>query len=140
MAEMANAAFDRFETVDMLLVFDNFDGEETGALFDLEGIKAQFRAIVNVGRYVVVGAPESARALIEGMGAILPLKAMTFDKGEEELAWVELEARPATATGTGYCDAWSTVTFTSSRSCPTPCAIPRIGAASVASAPDPSRM
>jgi hypothetical protein len=100
MAEMANAAFDRFETVDMLLIFDNFDGEETGALFDLEGIKAQFRAIVNVGRYVVVGAPESARALIEGMGAILPLKAMTFDKGEEELAWVELEARPATATGT----------------------------------------
>jgi hypothetical protein len=101
MAEMANAAFDRFETVDMLLIFDNFDGEETGALFDLEGIKAQFRAILNVGRYVVVGAPESARALIEGMGAILPLKAMTFDKGEEELAWVELEARPATATGTG---------------------------------------
>jgi hypothetical protein len=101
MAEMANAAFDRFETVDMLLIFDNFDGEETGALFDLEGIKAQFRAILNVGRYVVVGAPESARTLIEGMGAILPLKAMTFDKGEEELAWVELEARPATATGTG---------------------------------------
>jgi hypothetical protein len=100
MAEMANAAFDRFETVDMLLIFDNFDGEETGALFDLEGIKAQFRAILNVGRYVVVGAPESARSLIEGMGAMLPLKAMTFDKGEEELAWVELEARPATATGT----------------------------------------
>lgn len=101
MAQMANAAFDRFETVDMLLIFDNFDGEETGALFDLEGIRAQFRAILNVGRYVVVGAPESARALIEGMGAMLPLKAMTFDKGEEELAWVELEARPATATGTG---------------------------------------
>jgi hypothetical protein len=100
MAEMANAAFDRFETVDMLLIFDNFDGQETGALFDLESIKAQFRSIINVGRYVVVGAPESARALIEGMGAILPLKAMNFDKGEEELAWVELEARPATATGT----------------------------------------
>lgn len=100
MAQMANAAFDRFETVDMLLIFDNFDGEETGALFDLEGIRAQFRAILNVGRYVVVGAPESARSLIEGMGAMLPLKAMTFDKGEEELAWVELEARPATATGT----------------------------------------
>jgi hypothetical protein len=101
MAEMANAAFDRFETVDMLLIFDNFDGQETGALFDLESIKAQFRSIMNVGRYVVVGAPESARALIEGMGAILPLKAMTFDKSEEELAWVELEAHPATATGTG---------------------------------------
>jgi hypothetical protein len=101
MAHMANAAFDRFETVDMLLIFDNFDGEETGALFDLEGIKAQFRAILNVGRYVVVGAPESARALIEGMGAMLPIKAMTFDKGEEELAWVELEARPtATETAT----------------------------------------
>jgi hypothetical protein len=34
MAEMANAAFDRFETVDMLLIFDNFAGRDTGALFD----------------------------------------------------------------------------------------------------------
>jgi hypothetical protein len=100
MAEMSNAAFDRFETVDMLLIFDNFEGQEMGALFDLESMKAQFRSIMNVGRYVVVGAPESARALIEGMGAMLPVKAMTFDKGDEELAWVELEARPATATGT----------------------------------------
>jgi len=95
MAEMANAAFDRFETVDMLLVFDHFAGQDTGTLFDGEAMKAQFRSIMNVGRYVVVGAPESARALIEGMGAMLPVKAMTFDKGDEEKAWVELDARPA---------------------------------------------
>lgn len=101
MAEMSNTAFDRFETVDMLLIFDNFDGQELGALFDIESMKAQFRSIMNVGRYVVVGAPESARALIEGMGAILPLKAMTFDKADERLAWAELGAQPtATATAT----------------------------------------
>jgi hypothetical protein len=95
MAELTNAAFDRFETVDMLLIFDVFDGEEAGALFDLNALKAQFRAILKVGRYVVVGAPETARSMIEGMGALLPIKAMTFDKGEEEKAWVELDARPA---------------------------------------------
>jgi hypothetical protein len=95
MAEMANTAFDRFETVDMLLIFDDFDGQEMGAMFDMESMKAQFRSIMNVGRYVVVGAPESAQHLIEAMGAILPVKAMTFDKAEEEKAWVELEARPA---------------------------------------------
>jgi hypothetical protein len=95
MAELATAAFDRFETVDMLLIFDVFDGEETGALLDLNALKAQFRAILKVGRYVVVGAPETARAMIEGMGALLPITAMTFDKGDEEKAWAELDARPA---------------------------------------------
>jgi hypothetical protein len=99
MAEMANAAFDRFETVDMLLIFDDFDGQDMGAMFDTESMKAQFRSIMNVGRYVVVGAPESAQHLIQAMGAMLPVKAMTFDRGEEDLAWTELEARPATATG-----------------------------------------
>jgi hypothetical protein len=95
MAEMANAAFDRFATVDMLLVFENFAGRDTGALFDGAAMEAQFRSIANVGRYVVVGAPDSARAMIEAMGSILPVKAMTFDKGDEEKAWVELGARPA---------------------------------------------
>ena len=95
MAERTNAAFDRFETVDMLLIFDDFAGQETGAVFDAEAMKAQFRSLLNVGRYVVVGAPESARNLIEAMGAILPVKAMTFDKGDEETAWAELDARPA---------------------------------------------
>jgi len=95
MAEMADAAFDRFETVDMLLIFENFAGRDTGALFDGEAMKAQFRSVAKVGRYVVVGAPDSARAMIETMGSILPVKAMTFDKGDEEKAWVELDARPA---------------------------------------------
>jgi hypothetical protein len=95
MAEMANAAFDRHDTVDMLIVFDNFAGQDTGAMFDTEAMKAQFRSLGNVGRYVVVGAPDSARTMIETMGSILPVKAMTFDKGDEEKAWIELGARPA---------------------------------------------
>jgi hypothetical protein len=95
MAELANAAFDRFETVDMLMIFENFAGRDTGALFDAEAMKAQFRSLINVDRYVVVGAPDSARSMIETMGSIIPVKAMTFDKGDEEKAWVELGARPA---------------------------------------------
>ena len=95
MAEMANAAFDRHETVDMLLIFENFAGQDMVALFDGEAMKAQFRSVANLGRYVVVGAPDSARAMIETLGSILPIKAMTFDKGDEEKAWVELDARPA---------------------------------------------
>jgi len=95
MANLVNAAFDRHETVDMLLIFENFAGRDTGTLFDGEAMKAQFRSLSNVGRYVVVGAPDSARRMIETMGTIIPVKAMTFDKGDEEKAWVELGARPA---------------------------------------------
>ena len=92
--DVVNAAFDRHDTVDMLLIFENFAGRDTGALFDGEAMKAQFRSVAKVGRYVVVGAPESARRMIETMGTITPVTAMTFDTGDEEKAWVELGARP----------------------------------------------
>jgi hypothetical protein len=95
MAEIANAAFDRHGTVDMLLIFETFAGRDTGALFDAEALKAQARSLAKVGRYVVVGAPDSARAMIEAMDAVIPVKAMTFDRGDEEKAWIELAARPA---------------------------------------------
>jgi hypothetical protein len=95
MAELANAVFDRHETVDILLIFENFAGRDTGGLFDAEAMKAQFRSLSNLGRYVVVGAPDSARRMIETMGSVIPVKAMTFDKGDEEKAWVELGARPS---------------------------------------------
>jgi hypothetical protein len=72
MAEMANAAFDRHDTVDMLLIFENFAGQDTGALFDAEAMKAQFRSLANVGRYVVVGAPDSARSDDRDDGAVIP--------------------------------------------------------------------
>ena len=95
MAETANAAFDRHGTVDMLLIFESYAGRDTGALFDVEAMKAQVRSLAKLGRYVVVGAPDSARAMIETMNAVIPVEAMTFDKGDEEKAWVELGARPA---------------------------------------------
>jgi hypothetical protein len=95
MAEIANAAFDSHGTVDMLLIFENFEGSDAGAMFDGEAMKAQFRSLVKVGRYVVVGAPESAESMIQTMDAVIPVEAMTFDKGDEEKAWIELGARPA---------------------------------------------
>lgn len=94
MAERTNAAFDRHDTVDMLIVFERFEGQDTGAMFDGEAMKAQFRSLAKVGRYVVVGAPDSARSLIETMGSVLPVKAITYDSGDEEKAWDELGARP----------------------------------------------
>ena len=95
MAERVNDAFDRHESVDMLLLFDRFLGRDAGASFDAEAMKAQFRSLTNVGRYFVVGAPDAARRMIETMGSIIPVEAKTFDKGDEEKAWVELGARPA---------------------------------------------
>jgi len=94
MARSVNAAFDRHDTIDMLLIFDRFIGRDTGATFDAEAMKAQFRSLTKVDRYVVVGAPDSARRMIETIGSVIPVTPMAFDKGDEEKAWVELGARP----------------------------------------------
>ena len=91
MAEYMNDVFDAHEEkVDMLMIFDRYDGAETGATWSWEALKSRFRSVTNVNRYVVVGAPEAAENLIEAMGALIPVKAETFD--EEIAAWRALGA------------------------------------------------
>ncbi|MEW9918103.1 STAS/SEC14 domain-containing protein [Marimonas sp. MJW-29] len=95
MAEYMNRVFDKKDGVDMLLIFDRYDGAETGATLSWEGLKSRLRAVANVNRYVVVGAPESAEALIEAMGALIPVEAQTYD--EEFAAWRALDAEAVAA-------------------------------------------
>jgi hypothetical protein len=90
MAEVMNEAFSAKEKVDMLLIFDRYDGAETGASFGWESIKSRFRSVSNVNRYVVVGAPDAADSMIKTMGSILPVDAETYDT--EEPAWRSLQA------------------------------------------------
>ena len=96
MAETMNAAFDEHDgKVDMLLVFRAFDGGEAGATLDVEVLASRVRALTNVARYVVVGAPEAANTLIEGLAKLMPLEAHTFPLGELDAAWALLGARPS---------------------------------------------
>ena len=91
MAEYMNEVFDAHaDKVDMLMIFDRYDGAEPGASWSWEALKSRFRAVTNVNRYVVVGAPEAAESVIEAMGALIPVEAETFD--EEFAAWRALDA------------------------------------------------
>ncbi|NNE51388.1 MAG: STAS/SEC14 domain-containing protein [Sulfitobacter sp.] len=95
MAEYMNRIFDRTDKVDMLMIFDRYEGAETGAGLSWESLKSRFRSVSNVGRYVVVGAPERAENLIEIMDHLIPVKAETFDT--EVAAWRSLEAEAVAA-------------------------------------------
>ena len=96
MAEYMNEIFDKNDNkVDMLMIFDRYEGAEAGASLSWESIKSRFRSVSNVSRYVVVGAPAAAEGMIEIMDHLIPVKAETFD--DEAAAWRELgaEAIPA---------------------------------------------
>ncbi len=96
MAEYINDVFDTHEEkVDMLMIFDRYEGAELGASWSWEALKSRFRSLSNVGRYVVVGAPEGAQTLIEVMDNLMPVDAETFD--EEISAWRSLGAEAAAA-------------------------------------------
>ena len=96
MARTMLAAFDEHDDkVDMLLVFRSFEGSETGATFDMDVIASRVKALAHVARYVVVGAPEPANAMIEGLAKLMPLEAHTFPLARLDEAWALLGARPA---------------------------------------------
>lgn len=97
MAEVMNAAFDRDETVSMLVLLHDFVASDAAAGLSLRSLESQVRSLAHVERYGVVGAPSFAAAMIETFDKISPIDARTFDPGEEAAAWAFVGAAPATA-------------------------------------------
>lgn len=96
MSELMNSVFDSHEgKVDMLMIFDRYDGAETSAGWSWESLKSRFKSLSNVNRYVVVGAPESARDMIDFMGRLIPVQSETYDS--EVAAWRSLDAEAVAA-------------------------------------------
>ncbi|MFN4098977.1 MAG: STAS/SEC14 domain-containing protein [Pararhodobacter sp.] len=94
MAETMNAAFDAKSSVSMILIFEAFEGQEVGAVVDVEALKSQFRSLAHVEKYAVVGAPSAASKMINVMDKIIPVDARTFDATDEDKAWAFVGTRP----------------------------------------------
>lgn len=92
MARLVGDAFDRHDKIDLLLVFDGFEGSDFGAGLSPEVLGVQASSLWNLRSYVVAGAPDGARSMIETMGALIPVEAKTFDTEAEARAW--LAAQP----------------------------------------------
>ena len=88
MAKTMNSAFDAHQDkIDMMLVFVDYDGSESGAVLDDDVITSRFRALTNVDKYVVVGAPDSAKSMLNLFGKLLPVEAHAFELSEIDQAW-----------------------------------------------------
>lgn len=94
MADVMNAAFDRDEKVNMLLVLHDFGATDATSGLAVRSLYAQMRSLAHVERYAVVGAPAVAAAMIETFEKVLPIEARTFDPEEEAAAWTFVGARP----------------------------------------------
>ena len=87
MARRVEGAFERFDTVDMLILIPHYEGAELGAVFDAEALKAQMRSARHVRRYAVVGAPAWASAMINLFAPLSPVEAKTFGVEQTAAAW-----------------------------------------------------
>ena len=92
MAAMGQRMVDVFEAsdqkVDMLLIFDGYEGAEGLAGLSWPAIRSRTEALWAVDRYVVAGAPDAAAQTIEAMDKVMPVQAETYDTEAE--AWAAL--------------------------------------------------
>lgn len=95
LGERALDAFERHDRMDMLLVFDRFEGSETGASLNISSIKAQAASLNTLRTYAVAGAPDTASGLIENMGRLMPVDAKTFDTEAQALDYLRAQPRLA---------------------------------------------
>lgn len=87
MARTMNEAFDRHDSVNMLMIFQPYDGAESGATLDWEVVKSNFRSLSNVERYAVVASADGPKRMVDFMDHLMPVDAETFDRHESEAAW-----------------------------------------------------
>lgn len=94
MGAVMNAAFDRKETVRMLVILHDFATSDASAGLALQSIKAQLRSLSHVEKYAVVGAPALAAAMVELFDRVIFIDARTFAEDEEDAAWRFVGSRP----------------------------------------------
>lgn len=92
MAEYVNALFEAHDQIDMMLVFEGYDGSETGAGLSWENVKSRVAALSNVRHYLVVGAPESAADMISVMDKLIPVDAKAFKTEGAALAYLDQQS------------------------------------------------
>ena len=79
--------------VDMLLIFEGYEGAETLAGLSWPAVRSRTEALWAVDRYAVAGAPETAASLIDAMDKVMPVRAETYDTADA--AWDALARRAA---------------------------------------------
>ncbi len=95
MSAFMNARFEEHDSVNMLLVFERFEGRDATAGMNWQSIMAQTKSLSKVDRYAVVGAPDAAETMIGAMDKIIPVDARTFEAADEAAAWDFVGASPA---------------------------------------------
>ncbi len=88
LAKFMNKAFDAHdEKVDMLLDLSGFTGSDWDSLFDDDVVTSRFRALSEVRRYAVIGAPERAQKMIAFFDKLITVEAKAFGAAEAGDAW-----------------------------------------------------
>lgn len=90
MSSLTDQAMQQHEQIDMLLIMANYEGSELGAKFDGYANSVKARSVAHIRKYVVVGAPAFAEAMIKLSGLIMPVETKTFDLADEDAAWAYL--------------------------------------------------
>lgn len=88
MADYVNGLFDDHDQIDMMLIFDGYEGSEAGAGLTWSNLKSRVRAVTNVRNYVVVGAPEGAEKMISFWDALIPVNAKTFETETDAMGFL----------------------------------------------------
>ena len=96
MARPVRAALDAGEEIVLLVLLEPHPDDALGALADAATMRTCLGSLEGVSRYVVVGDPDEAEALLAGLNLVVPVEARTYDREEADEAWKYVGARAVT--------------------------------------------
>jgi len=95
MADTMLRTFEHHQSINMLLVFENYEGIQLSAGMNASVLKAQLKGISKIDKYAVVGGPGIADAIVSLSDAVMPVASASFSIDEMDKAWAFVGAEPA---------------------------------------------
>jgi len=93
------AAFERGETVNLLVRIKDYDGFDAAILTERALIALKLAALRHVDRYAIVGAKAWMERMASLMDPLIAPELRAFDPGDEDEAWSWVLKRDAPANG-----------------------------------------
>jgi hypothetical protein len=93
-ADTMDAAFDRQDKVNMLLIMEDMTTADAASGFSLKSFKTQIRGASHVERYAVVGAPDVAASMLETFDKLSSIDVRAFSREDEAEAWRFVGSKP----------------------------------------------
>lgn len=91
---LLEGAYELHDKIDLIVIFDNYEGTEWNAVWSGNTMRGKARALKHIRKYAVVGGPGWIQPMMSVFKPLLSVEMKHFEDDDTEAAWEWIGAKP----------------------------------------------